>query len=191
MKNTLTSEHDNGAKKQVLLAMLLSCLIFSGCSRSKPGVSSKKEDPFASAANHEPIIATQILRPCHWSYEVEQNSPGEATLISTAKIDSGWHLYSQHISDKGTPTEFTYADLNNYKLVGDTEEGKPNKEYNPYLKTEILYFENEAVFKQKIKVLSKKDFTIMGTIDYTVCRTQCVFSDEEFYFNVKGNPQGE
>ena len=56
---------------------------------------------------------------------------------------------------------------------------------------EVLYFEKEAVFKQKIKVLSKIDFTIIGTIDYMVCLTQCVLSDEEFSFKVKGNPEGK
>ena len=54
---------------------------------------------------------------------------------------------------------------------------------------EVLYFEKEAVFKQKIKVLSEIDFTITGTIDYMVCLTQCVLSDEEFSFKVKGNPE--
>ena len=111
-------------------------------------------------------------------------------LISTAKLDSGWHLYSQHISDK-VATKFAYDSLINYKLVGDTEEGKPNKEYNPYLEMEILYFENEAIFKQKIKILTKEDFAINGTIDYVVCLTQCVLSDEEFSFMVKGNPEGK
>jgi hypothetical protein len=147
-------------------------------------------NPFASATNKDTNIGTKILRPCHWTYKVEQSSPDEATLISTAKLDSGWHLYSQHISDK-VATKFGYDSLINYKLVGDTEEGKPNKKYDPYLEMEILYFENEAIFKQKIKVLSKEDFAINGTIDYMVCLTQCVDSDEEFSFKVKGKPEGK
>ena len=70
----------------------------------------------------------------------------------------------------------------------ETEEGKPSKKYDPYLEMEVLYFENEAVFKQRIKVLSKTDFTIAGTIDYLVCLTQCVNSEEVFSFKVEGNP---
>ena len=58
---------------------------------------------------------------------------------------------------------------------------------------EVLYFEEEAVFKQKIEVLSKMDFTIAGTIDYMVCldQSQCVPSDVEFSFKVKGNPASD
>ncbi len=189
MKNNLISKHYNRVKKQVLLAMLfLCCLTFSNCSRNKPEISNEEANPFAIATNKD---TTQILRPCHWAYKVEQSSPDEATLISTAKLDSGWHLYSQHISDQRIATEFAYDSLSTYKLLGDTEEGKPSKKYDPYLEMEVLYFEKEPVFKQKIKVLSKIDFTITGTIDYKVCLTQCVNSDEEFSFKVKGNPEGK
>ena len=189
MKNKLTSKHYNRVKRQVLLAMLfLCCLTFSNCGRNKPETYNEEVNPFASATNKD---STQILRPCHWTYKVEQSSPGEATLISTAKLNSGWHLYSQHIPDKHIKTKFTYDSLINYKLVGDTEEGKPNKKYEPYLEMEVLYSENEAIFKQKIKVLSKEDFAINGTIDYMVCHTSCVPSDEEFSFMVKGKAEGK
>ena len=174
-------------KKHLLLTVLfLSYLIFFSCSNKKPDANGKEKNPFGIVSD----TGTQILRPCHWSFTVEQSANGEAILTSTAKLDSGWHLYSQHISDK-VATKFSYDSLINYKLVGDTEEGKPNKEYNPYLEMEILYFENEAIFKQKIKILSKEDFAINGTIDYVVCLTQCVLSDEEFSFMVKGNPEGK
>jgi hypothetical protein len=172
-------------KKHLLLTVLfLSYLAYSSCSEKKTDVNNKEKNPFGIDSNKE----TQILQPCHWSFTVEQSANGEAILISTAKLDSGWHLYSQHISDKHIATEFTYDSLHTYKLIGDTEEGNSSKEYNPYLEMEVLYFENEAVFKQKIKVLSKTDFTITGTIDYLVCLTQCVNSDEEFSFKVKGKP---
>lgn len=170
---------------QLLLTVaFLSCLALSSCSHKKSDAIDKEKNPFGITSDTE----TQILQPCHWSFTVEQSVNGEAILVSTAKLDSGWHLYSQHISDKGPQTKFVYDSLSAYKLLGDTEESKPGKEYNPYLEMEVLYFEREAIFRQKIKVLSKKDFTITGTIDYIVCLTQCVISDEEFSFTVKGNP---
>lgn len=170
-------------KNQLLLTVLfLSYLTFSSCSNKKPDAI-ETENLLGITSNAE----TQILQPCHWAFTVEQSGHGEAFLVSTAKLDSGWHLYSQHISGKGPQTKFAYDSLSAYKLLGDTDEGKPGKEYNPYLEMEVLYFENEAVFRQKIKVLSEIDFTITGTIDYMVCLTQCVVSDEEFSFHVKVN----
>lgn len=192
MKNKHIFRHYNRLKNQVFLAMLffLCCLAFSNCGKKKPETNNEGVNPFASALNKN---KTQILHPSHWTYEVEQSSPDEATLISTAKLDSGWHLYSQHIANNGPRTEFAYDSLSAYKLLGDTKEGKSIKEYNPYLEMEVLYFEKDAVFKQKIKVLSKEDFDINGTIDYMVCldNSQCVKSDEEFSFKVKGNPKGK
>ncbi len=157
--------------------------MFSSCSKKKPDAT--EDNPFGITST----TGTQILQPCHWSFAVEQNSNDEVILVSTAKLDSGWHLYSQHLSDK-VATKFTYDALPGYKLTGDTEEGEAIRKYDQYLEMEVLYFEKEAVFKQKIKELSKMDFTITGTIDYRVCldQGQCVNSDEEFSFKVRGNP---
>ncbi len=169
--------------QSLLTALLLSYLAFSSCSDKKAEANDKETNPFGIASSME----SQILQPCHWTFTVEQSGNGEAILVSTAKLDSGWHLYAQQIPDKRIATSFAYDALSAYQLVGDTEEGKPDKKYDPYLEMEVLYFENEAVFRQKIKVLSKVDFTIAGTIDYRVCLTQCVNADEEFVFQVKGN----
>jgi thiol:disulfide interchange protein DsbD len=135
----------------------------------------------------------QILDPCKWSFKVEQTKPEEATLIFTAKLDSGWHLYSQFLSGDGPiPTHFTYDPSTSYKITGKTEEGKPLSEYDKNFDMELKYFEHEAVFKQKINVLSKNDFNVTGTIDYMVCLEQCIFPPpEEFVIKVKGNPKGK
>ena len=172
-------------KNQLLLiVLLLSYLIFSSCSDKKPDATDKEKNPFGITSNTE----SHILQPCHWSFTVEPSVNGEAVLVSTAKLDSGWHLYSQHISNKGPSTVFAYDSLDTYEFIGDTGEGKPIQKYDPSLEMEVLIFEREAVFKQKIKVMSEIDFTITGNIDYMVCLTQCVHSDEDFSFKVKGNP---
>lgn len=183
MINPLTNKYDRRTKMQASFVMVIfSCLLFSACHTNNPDASNKAGNAFSGDIN------TGMLYPCHWTYTVEQGTPGEATLISTVKIDSGWHLYSQHISDKGSPMVFTYHPLPEYELAGVTEEGKSLKEYDPYLNIEILYFEKEAIFRQKIKVTGKNDFTITGTLKYSACLTQCVPSEEDFSFNVKGNP---
>jgi Thiol:disulfide interchange protein DsbD, N-terminal len=139
------------------------------------------------------FVQGQTPTPCHWSFKVEQTQPDEATLIITAKLDSGWHLYSQHLTGDGPiPTKFNFNNSSDYKLTGETEEGKPMSEYDKNFDLTLKYFEHEAVFTQKIKVLGKKDFTIAGTIDYMVCMEQCLFPPaKEFSFQIKGNIKGE
>jgi thiol:disulfide interchange protein DsbD len=160
-------------------------LTFSSCSGKKADSDNKEKNPFGGTSNTE----TKIVQPCHWTFTVEQSVSGEAMLVSKAKLDSGWHLYSQHIPGKGPSTEFSYDSLPIYRRIGETEEGKPIRKYDPNLEMEVLYFEGQAVFKQKIKVTSKSDFTIAGAIDYMVCldQGQCVHSEEELSFTVKGN----
>lgn len=148
--------------------LLLSYLTFSSCSDKKADTNNKEKNPFGSASNTE----TKILQPCHWTFTVEQSANAEAMLVSAAKLDSGWHLYSQHVPGKGPSTEFAYNSLHNYDLIGETEEGEAIKKYDPNLEMEVLYFEREAVFKQKIKVASKSDFTITGAIDYMFVLTK-------------------
>lgn len=190
---TINNEFGNGERKyrtmkiknQLLLTVLfLSYFAFSSCIDKKRDANDKEKNPFGITSKTE----TQILQPCDWSFTVEESVNGEAILVSTVKLDSGWQLYSQQIPDKHIATEFAYDSLSTYELLGETEEGKSCKKYDPYLEMEVLYFEREAVFKQRIKVLSKTDFTIAGTIDYLVCLTQCVNSEEEFSFKVEGNP---
>ena len=137
-------------------------------------------------------LQAQVLEPCHWSFKIEQTKPDEATLIFTAKLDSGWHLYSQFLTGDGpVPTKFNLNASSHYKLSGKTEEGKPLIEYDKNFDMDLKYFEHEAVFKQKINVLSKNDFAVTGTIDYQVCMEQCIFPPaKKFSIKVKGNPRG-
>jgi thiol:disulfide interchange protein DsbD len=139
------------------------------------------------------FAGAQIPDPCHWSFKVQQTKPGEAVLILTAKLDSGWHLYSQHINGDGPiPTKFNFNASAQYTLAGQTEEGKPVSEYDKGFDMVLKYFEHEAVFEQKINVLDKNDFTVAGSIDYMVCMEQCIFPPpQEFSFQIKGNLKGK
>jgi thiol:disulfide interchange protein len=136
---------------------------------------------------------SQILDPVKWSFKVEQTSPGEATLVMTARIDKKWHLYSQYIpKDKEGPieTSFNFEKSNNYELIGKVSEPKGIEENDPMFDMVIKYFADQAAFKQKIKVLTSKDFSIKGSLEFMCCDDkQCLPPTEvEFAFDIKGNP---
>jgi thiol:disulfide interchange protein len=134
---------------------------------------------------------SQILDPIKWSFKVEQTSPEEATLVLTAKIDKGWHLYSQDYHKEGPiPTSFTFKKTNEYELVGKVKEPRAIEENDDQFKMILRYFMEVAVFKQKIKVLSPKPFMVKGTLEFMGCDDkQCIPPAEvDFSFNIKGNP---
>ncbi len=135
-------------------------------------------------------LFSQIQEPVKWSYSVEKNGEKEATLVIKAKIDNHWHLYSQFVGEGGPlPTTFKFNPSANYKTVGKvTESPKPITIQDQVFEMEVKYFETEVAFRQKIKVLSDKDFKVSGVLEFMVCNDkQCLPPEEvEFSFDIKG-----
>ena len=139
------------------------------------------------------ILCSQILEPVKWSFKVEQTGPGEATLLLISISEKGWHTYSQKVIPDGpVPTEFTFTKSPDYELVGKVVEPKGVNEMDPQFKNMVItYFPDKAVFKQKIKVLGRKDFTVKGNVYFMCCNDKsCIAPTEaEFEFAVRGNPE--
>ncbi len=135
---------------------------------------------------------SQILTPVKWSFSTKQINAGEVELIMKATIDKTWHLYSQDIKPNGpVPTTFTFESSKNYTLVGKVTEPKAIEEFDPNFDMVLKYFADEAIFKQKIRVLTDKDFKIKGFLEFMCCDDkQCLPPNEvDFEFSIKGNPQ--
>jgi thiol:disulfide interchange protein DsbD len=131
-----------------------------------------------------------------WSFSTKQISECEYDLIFTATIDKNWHLYSQiEVPDGPLPTVFTFDPSPDYERIGKTTEPKPIEKSEPVFGDGIIikYFEDKAIFHQKIKVLTEKPIKITGIIDGMACSDmQCVnfFPNPTFEFKVQGKPCG-
>ncbi len=113
---------------------------------------------------------SQIHDPVKWSTSVEKVSETEYDLIITAAIEKNWHLYSQNVpADGPIPTAFTFEKTSNFQLTGKTSEEKGHTVDDPVFGMKIKYFENKAVFKQRIKLLSKENFEVKGAVEFMVC----------------------
>jgi thiol:disulfide interchange protein DsbD len=130
---------------------------------------------------------TQILKPVKWSFSVNRINDCDAELLFKAKIDEGFHLYSQFLGkDPVTiPTTFTIEKNSNYELVGSVIESKPIEKYEPVMEATLKFFEKEAVFKQKIKVLNTKAFTIKGLIYFISCNDVTCIPPQDLEFDIK------
>ena len=139
---------------------------------------------------------SQVLAPVKWSFKVEQTEPGEAILLLIATIDHGWHVYSRNNPQPPNGpigTTFTFTKSKDYQLTGNVAEPKPIEETDSQFDNQTLrYFEHKAVFKQKIKILGKKDFQVKGSLEFMCCdNSRCIPPDQvEFSFELKGNPAG-
>lgn len=134
-------------------------------------------------------VAAQQLDPAKRSFSVKETSSNEAELIVTVKLDKGWHMYSQHTDANGPlPTVFEFTPSSDYQLVGKVAEPKPHEEMDPLFGCVVKSFEGTVVFRQKIKRLSDKDFTVKGLLSYQLCNDgSCIApEDHDMVFKVKG-----
>lgn len=133
-------------------------------------------------------IFSQIEDPLKWATSVEKTSETEFVLVSTATIDDGWHLYAQDVPQDGPiATSFTFENAkNDYSLKGNTTEQEGITIDDPVFEMNIKFFENTAVFKQKIQTKSDLNF-IKGVVEFMVCDdTKCLPPTEiELVFNLK------
>jgi thiol:disulfide interchange protein DsbD len=123
-------------------------------------------------------LQAQMFDPVKWTFEVKQEKgSNKADLILKASIEEHWHLYSQHLGDDGPiPTSFVFNPSDDYKLIGETEETtKPTLEYDPNFEMDLLYFSHEAIFTQKVELITKGKIVISGELEFMVCdETQCL-----------------
>ena len=135
------------------------------------------------------ITYAQLLDPAKRTYTVKETSATEAELVITVKLDNGWHMYSQHTDENGPlPTVFDFTKSDDYQLVGKVAEPKPHEEMDPIFGCVVKSFSNTVIFRQKIKRLSTKDFTVKGVISYQLCNEgSCIApEDHDMVFKVKG-----
>jgi thiol:disulfide interchange protein len=113
----------------------------------------------------------QIVEPVKWSSSVVKVSDTELDLVITAVIENHWHLYSQFTPEGGAlPLFITYNNQKgNYQLIGKTKESKYKKSFNETFAIDEYYFEHNAKFTQRIKILNPKLKTIEVLADGQAC----------------------
>ncbi len=135
-------------------------------------------------------IHAQVKEPIIWKNSVSIEKDGTVKLISKALIDKTWHLYGQYSEPAGgIPAEFSFNESSSYKKSGTvTEWPKPHKEYDEIMEANIQFFENEAVFTQRINVLSENDFVVNASFTGQACTSEgmCIPLVSEFEFAVPG-----
>ncbi len=65
------------------------------------------------------------------------------------------------------------------------EISEPEVKFDPSFNLDLNMFSHEAIFKQKIKVLSEEEFTITGSLEYMCCDDERCLppTEEEFSFH--------
>lgn len=116
------------------------------------------------------------LNPVTWkvTYNDLPNSEGEISF--TAVIENKWHIYSQRITDAGPiPTSFSITPSNAFTFIGNVVEENAHEIFDKSFEAKVYVFDNQAIFKQKIKRTNKKASVIKASLEYMTCNdSQCL-----------------
>lgn len=132
-------------------------------------------------------VKAQPLNIAHWTFG-SMKINNSTQIIIKAKLDDHWHIFSTyHKGEIGLPTVITFEKSNDYELDGEIVEPKPVAENDELTKTTLLYFINEASFKQNIKIKSDKPFVIKGIVTYQGCNNEGCIAPIDIDFNIEIN----
>lgn len=120
----------------------------------------------------------------HW----ETSQDGEFLIIK-AYINTKWNAYSVYNTNflGPLPTLISFEPNEAYELIGDIQEEGLKTKFDEESESEIGYFEDVALFKQKINVNSGEEFVLKGNVNYMICNaTKCLPpADYSFELTVK------
>ena len=124
-----------------------------------------------------------------WTFKVEQKGC-EATVVAEVTIVPGWHINSV-VLPKGTfgsATKYQLTTSKEFKPVGSVLEPKSIVKHDELSDEDVSIHEGKIVLKQKILVLTDKDFVLKGKFGFQPCdESHCLFPYESnFSVKVKG-----
>lgn len=115
-------------------------------------------------------LKSQNLNPVSWTATYKSLSATEGEITIQAKIDKGWHTYSQRPTEAGPiPTGFVFMPSASYETVGKTIETDAHEEFVKAFDAKIFVFTDKAEFKQKIKLKGKPGFQVSIKVEYMTC----------------------
>jgi thiol:disulfide interchange protein DsbD len=103
-----------------------------------------------------------------------------------ANLSPGWHIFSQYLDDDLGPvaTNFLFEKNSNYLLIDSVSEPKAIHKLDPNFETQVYFFEEQVIFKQKIKAIQPT--ILSGIVTYMACNEfQCIPpTDEKFTITI-------
>ena len=128
-------------------------------------------------------LNSQEKEPVSWSYEVNKVSNLDYEITFEAVIIDGWKLYSQFSPEEGSiATSFKFLNKNSDYQASETFDEDPYiVGYDNVFMMDLFYFEQNASFKQSVKLINKDLNQIKIEIDYSSCDDElCIFRNQTF-----------
>ena len=130
--------------------------------------------------------AAQVQNPAKWTYSAVNTADGKVKLNMTVKLESGWHIYSQHTDPNGPiALEVTFHESSDYVRVGKVSEPKPHEEFDPIFNCTVRSFDGTVTFSQIIKRKVDGAFVVKGSLYYQLCNDGSCIAPDDVEFEIK------
>jgi thiol:disulfide interchange protein DsbD len=131
-------------------------------------------------------VFSQIHEPVKWKTRTEKITGTEFNLVFEAKIDDGWHVYTQsNPEDASLPMIVKFKDIKgNYELIGKTKESPSKKVYSEAFEKDEFLWEDSFTLTQRVKVTNFKLAKIVANVDYQICKDGCIGDNKDFTFAI-------
>ena len=128
-------------------------------------------------------VAAQMQNPVKWDISSQKLAENEYQIVFKAKIDAGWHIFSQYLpkGNYSLPTSFIFDNIVDAELVDTVREmSRVVVEKDEYAGVMVRYYCNEAVFIQSVKSKGSAP-VISGRVECQACSDeQCVMNEQDF-----------
>jgi thiol:disulfide interchange protein len=129
----------------------------------------------------------QIQDPVKFKAELKTLSDTEGEIVFTGTIDKGWHVYSTDLGDGGPISATFNADkMTGAEVIGKLKPaGKEISTFDKLFEMKVRYFENTALFVQKIK-FTAGTYDIDGYLEYGACNDESCLPPTQVPFKFSG-----
>jgi thiol:disulfide interchange protein len=136
-------------------------------------------------------VMAENIQPVTWNFIANNLGNNEYEITLIGNIEEGWHTYSTTLpmSDEGPLGSWiTFEESNNYDLIDGIIEENAHAYFDETWEMDIVDFEEEAIFKQKVKVLAADEFILKGNINFMVCKDGACLPPEDAPFEITITP---
>ena len=117
------------------------------------------------------ICFAQVENPVKWNFSAKKINATTYEVHITAKVESGWHIYSQ-TTPEGGPIPTSIAFTRNPLLSFDgtaKESGKMEQHFEELFGVDVKQFSNKVDFIQVVKLKVNAKTNVSGTIEFMTC----------------------
>lgn len=117
------------------------------------------------------VSVAQVKNPVQWSFTTKKLNESTFEVVLLAKLDKGWHIYSQSTPDGGplaTSVSFSRNPL--LTLEGTAKEaGKLEQKHEALFGVDVKQYSDKVEFVQTVRRKGKTKTAINGTVEFMTC----------------------